>query len=137
MKNILAGIILTFTLFSTNAQDTNQRIIIDVTSTNFKVYQSVLLTLKIMTASHPNTQFDVIAYGEAVPMMMKNRSVVADQILKYQNNDNITFTACEVSMSLFNIKREQLLDGILTVENAIDEIVKKQEKGWGYIKSGI
>ncbi|WP_242202072.1 DsrE family protein [Aestuariivivens insulae] len=136
MKNILAGVILAFSFFSSYSQDTNQKIIIDVTSTNFKVYQSVLLTLKIMTKSHPNTQFDVIAYGEAVPMMMKNQSVVANKILKYKNNSNVTFTACEVSMSLFNIKREQLLDGVLTVENAIDDIVKKQEKGWGYIKSG-
>ncbi|WP_242117109.1 DsrE family protein [Aestuariivivens sediminicola] len=136
MKNIILSLALVFTLFYASAQEPGRKIIIDVTSTNFKVYQSVMLTLRIMTESHPNTQFDVIAYGEAVPMMMKNQSVVADQITQFINNKNVRFTACEVSMTLFNIKREQLLDGIQTVANAVDEIVKKQNEGWGYIKSG-
>ncbi|WP_242086531.1 DsrE/DsrF/DrsH-like family protein [Aestuariivivens sediminis] len=136
MKKICLSFAFGLLIFSVSAQDVNRKIIIDVTSTNFKVYQSVLLTLRIMTDSHPNTQFDVIAYGEAVPMMMKNQSVVSDEISKYIENKNISFTACEVSMSLFNIKREQLLDGVKTVNNAIDEIVKKQGEGWGYIKSG-
>ncbi|WP_242133681.1 DsrE family protein [Aestuariivivens marinum] len=136
MQKILLSLAFIFSLFNVSAQEPSSKIIIDVTSTNFKVYQSVLLTLKIMTKSHPNTQFDIIAYGEAVPMMMKNQSVVADEILKYIENQNISFTACEVSMSLFNIKREQLLEGVKTVANAVDDIVKKQNEGWGYIKSG-
>ncbi|WP_223551844.1 DsrE/DsrF/DrsH-like family protein [Aestuariivivens sp. NBU2969] len=136
MQKILLSLAFIFSLFNVSAQEPSSKIIIDVTSTNFKVYQSVLLTLKIMTKSHPNTHFDIIAYGEAVPMMMKNQSVVADEILKYIENQNINFTACEVSMSLFNIKREQLLEGVKTVANAVDDIVKKQNEGWGYIKSG-
>ncbi|WP_242131364.1 DsrE family protein [Aestuariivivens marinum] len=136
MQKILLSLAFIFSLFNVSAQEPSSKIIIDVTSTNFKVYQSVLLTLKIMTKSHPNTQFDIIAYGEAVPMMIKNQSVVADEILKYIENQNISFTACEVSMSLFNIKREQLLEGVKTVANAVDDIVKKQNEGWGYIKSG-
>ena len=126
MQKILLSLAFIFSLFNVSAQEPSSKIIIDVTSTNFKVYQSVLLTLKIMTKSHPNTQFDIIAYGEAVPMMMKNQSVVADEILKYIENQNINFTACEVSMSLFNIKREQLLEGVKTVANALDDIVKNR-----------
>ena len=137
MKKYLSLIIVSFTLFCANAQqEQGRKIIIDVTSTDSKVYQSILLTLSIMSESHPNTQIDVIAYGEAVPMMIKNQSVVAEQIIKYSDNENVSFTACEVSMSLFNIQKEQLLDGVNTVYNAVDEIVRKQEMGWGYIKSG-
>ena len=136
MKNLLTILIVIFSSLSISSQEKNQKIIIDVTSTDNKVYQSVLLTIGIMTASNPNTKFDVIAYGEAVPMFMKNQSVVASEIAKHIDNDNVTFTACEVSMSLFNIKKEQLLDGIGTVENAVYDIVKKQGNGWGYIKSG-
>ena len=44
--------------------------------------------------------------------------------------------ACEVSMLLLDIKKEELLDSIGTVENAIADIVGKQSSGWGYIKSG-
>ena len=136
MKRVILSMLLLFTYMYSTAQENERKIIIDVTSTNSKVYQSILLTLRIMTESHPDTEFDVIAYGEAVPMMMKNQSVVGEQILQYVRNDKVHFTACEVSMALFDIKKEQLLEGVRTVENAVDEIVIKQTNGWGYIKSG-
>lgn len=136
MKKIMTYLFFTATIFTVTAQESNQKIIFDVTSTDNKVYQSVLVTLKIMSASSPTTKFEVIAYGEAVPMLMKNQSIVAGEIAKYIENDNVSFTACEISMGLFNIKKEQLLKGVGTVGNAVEEIVKKQGLGWGYIKSG-
>jgi hypothetical protein len=136
MKKIMTYLFFTATIFTVTAQESNQKIIFDVTSTDNKVYQSVLVTLKIMSASSPSTKFEVIAYGEAVPMLMKNQSIVAGEIAKYIENDNVLFTACEISMGLFNIKKEQLLKGVGTVGNAVEEIVKKQGLGWGYIKSG-
>ena len=107
MKKILTFLFVVVLVFTAGAQETNQKIIFDVTSTDNKVYQSVLLTIKIMSVSHPDSKFEVIAYGEAVPMFMKNQSVVANEIAKYIDNKNITFTACEVSMQLFNINKNQ------------------------------
>ena len=137
MKKTLMTLIAAFAIFSASAQEANQKIIIDVTSTDNEVYQSVLLTINIMAKENPSTQFDVIAYGKAVPMFMKDRSPVANQITKFKENDNIKFSACEISMRLFNIKKEQLLEGVTTIPNAVEEIVKKQKLDWGYIKSGI
>ena len=138
MKKFVLSIVAALALFNASAQNqnSNQKLVIDVTSTNFKVYQSVLLTIKIMAESHPNTQFDVIAYGEAVPMLMKERSAVAKEIKKYASYENVSFTACAISMSLFDIKKDELIDGVKIVDNAVDDIIKKQELGWGYIKSG-
>ena len=70
-------------------------------------------------------------------MLMKNQSTVANDILSFVDNDNVIFTACEVSMELiFKIGKEQLLDGVSTVKNAVPDIALKQQKGWGYIKVG-
>lgn len=126
----------TFSLISVYGQLNEQKIIIDITSTDNKVYQSVMLTLNIMTKSHPNAKIEVIAYGEAVPMFVKNKTVVAKDIVRFKDNANIKFIACEVSMTLFNIQKEELLAGVVTVENAIIDIVDKQHLGWAYIKSG-
>ena len=135
MKKILTFLFVVVLVFTAGAQETNQKIIFNVTSTDNKVYHAVLLTIKIMSVSQPDSKFEVIAYGEAVPMFMKNQSVVANEIAKYIDNKNITFTACEVSMQLFNINKNQLLNGVDTVGNAIEEIVRKQGLGWGYIKA--
>ena len=136
MRKILLSLLIAFTIFGASAQNSNRKVVIDVTSTDFKVYQSVLLTVKIIAENQPNTQIDVIAYGEAVPMLMKNRSAVAAEIVKYVEFKNVSFTACEISMSLFNIKKEQLLHGVQTVHNAVDTILDKQKGGWGYLKAG-
>ena len=136
MKKIVLILLIAFTIFGVNAQNSDRKLVIDVTSTDFKVYQSVLLTVKIIAESQPNTQIDVIAYGEAVPMLMKNRSAVESEIAKYIEFENVSFTACEISMSMFSIKKEQLLNGVKTVNNAVDTILDKQKGGWGYLKAG-
>ena len=136
MKRILISFAAFILMFSINAQESNQKIMIDVTSTDNKVYQSVLLTINLMSVRSPNTQIEVFAYREAVPMFMKNQSVIAGEIAKHVGNKNITFTACEISMELFGIQKSQLLSGVGTVGNAVADIVEKQGQGWGYIKAG-
>jgi intracellular sulfur oxidation DsrE/DsrF family protein len=135
MKKVLTGLFVAF-MISAVGQETKQKIIIDVTSTDNKVYKSVLLTINLMSKSYPDSQFEVIVYGEAVPMLMKNQSIVSNDIINYADNENVVFTACEVSMELFGIEKDQLLNGVGTVGNAIEAIVRKQDLGWGYIKSG-
>lgn len=136
MKKIVTSVVILLFVAGVAAQEQSQKFVIDVTSTDNKVYQSVLLIVGLMSESHPNSNIEVFAYGEAVPMFMENKSVVAVEIKKYRDNPNIVFTACEVSMRLFNIEEEELLAGVGTVENAIDEIINRQALGWGYIKSG-
>ena len=80
MKKIVLSLLIAFSILGASAQNSNRKVVIDVTSTDFKVYQSVLLMVKMIAENQPNTQIDVIAYGEAVPMLMKNRSAVASKI---------------------------------------------------------
>ena len=137
MKVLVASLLVVVCAFSTLAQDNRQKIIFDVTSTDTKVHQSTLLMMKVMSADYPNMLFEVMVYGEALPMLMKNQSTVAREIAQYIYNKNVIFTACEVSMELiFKIGKEQLLDGVGTVENAVPDIAMKQQNGWGYIKVG-
>ena len=136
MKTLLTGLFAIIFALTTLAGEGNQKIMIDVTSTDLKVYKSVLLTAKLMSAGNPETKLEIIVYGEALPMLLKNQSNVASEIARYIDNDNVIFTACELSMSLFNVGKDQLLEGVGTVGNAIEEIVEKQALGWGYIKSG-
>lgn len=88
-----------------------------------------------MSKDYPDMILEVMVYGEALPMLMKNQSTVASEIKGYSNNNNVVFTACEVSMKLlFHIDRSDLLTGVSTVENAVPDILGKQNTGWGYIK---
>ncbi len=137
MKTFLTTFLGLFFAFSTLAQEDPQKIVFDVTSTDTKIHKSTLLMMKVMATNHPNTVLEVMVYGEALPMLMKNQSTVANDIAQIINNENVIFTACEISMELiFHIGKEQLLNGVGTVKNAVPDIVSKQKNGWGYIKVG-
>ncbi len=137
MKTALSILFTLFVALTINAQEVPQKIIFDVTSSDAKVHKSVMLMMNVMSAEFPKSTFEVVVYGKALPMLIKGQSVVANDVAQYEENDNVLFTACEVSMKLlFNIDETQLLGGVGTVENAIPDIVKKQKSGWGYIKTG-
>ena len=135
MKALVTSLLVVACTFSVLAQKSNQKIIFDVTSTDTKVHQSTLLMMKVMSADYPQMVFEVMVYGEALPMLMKNQSTVANDIAGFADNNNVKFTACEVSMELlFKIGKEQLLEGVGTTKNAVPDIAMKQQNGWGYIK---
>jgi intracellular sulfur oxidation DsrE/DsrF family protein len=137
MKTLLTGFFTVLLTINLVAQENPQKIIFDITSNDTKVHQAVMLQMKVMSASYPNTLMEVMVYGEALPMLIKNQSTVANEVGKYVQNDNVIITACEVSMELlFHIDKSQLLAGVGTVKNAIPDIVMKQKNGWGYIKVG-
>ncbi len=136
MKQLVVTFLLAFSLINTSAQEPRLEVVIDITSTDYKVYQSVLLTLGLMAENSPDTHLDVIVYGEALPMLIQGQTLVGDKVMEILSNENVTFTACEISMSLFGVEKKDLLVGVETVKNAVDEIAQKQMDGWAYIKSG-
>lgn len=137
MKTLLTILSILISAISISAQENRQKIIFDVTSTDIKVHQSTLLMMNVMSTEYPDMILEVMVYGEALPMLMKNQSTVTSDIERFKHNENVIFTACEVSMELiFKIGKEQLLEGVGTVANAVPDIVMKQQEGWGYIKVG-
>ncbi len=87
-----------------------------------------------MASSYPDSQFEVVIYSGSIGMVLKEESTVADHIIQYENNDNVSFKVCAMTMKRKQVKEEQLLAGVGTVPDGIMEIVSKQADGWGYIK---
>lgn len=135
MKNLFAGAILVMMSLTASSQSDPQKIVFDVTSTDIKVHKSTMLMMNVMSQSYPDATLEVIVYGEALPMLLKNQSTVADQVVAFAENENVIFTACEISMELlFQVDESALLEGVGTVYNAVPDIVDKQNNGWGYVK---
>ncbi len=45
--------------------------------------------------------------------------------------------ACENTMKKKNVTKDQLVPSATTTDSGVAEVVRKQEAGWSYIKSGI
>ena len=116
------------------AQTEPVKIVFDVTSSDAKVHGSTLRHVKGMSSSYPDSQFEVVIYSGALDMVLKDKSSVAAEIESLENNKNVTFVVCEMTMKRHKTSKDALLAGVTTVPDGILEIIEKQKKGWGYIK---
>ena len=120
--------------FHVTAQTKPVKIVFDVTSGDTLVHQAALRHVSAMAAAYPQSTFEVVIYGGALPMVMKNKSSVTKGIQKLESSPNVSFKVCQETMKRFNVDKSQLLSSVGTVPDAIIEIVTKQGEGWGYIK---
>jgi intracellular sulfur oxidation DsrE/DsrF family protein len=48
----------------------------------------------------------------------------------------VVFAACENTMKRKNLTKADLFDFATTVDAGVAEVVRRQEAGWSYVKSG-
>jgi intracellular sulfur oxidation DsrE/DsrF family protein len=136
MKKII--VLYLFALLSCSnlfAQKAPYNVVFDVTSKDTVVHQMVMRWVKEVLAADPNAKVEVVFYAKSLNMITRDSSVVADDVIKYAANKNVSFRACEVAMKNNKVEKSQLLTGVGTVPDGIYEIISKQHEGWGYIKA--
>ena len=134
MKRYLLSLLFGGISLLAYAQDKPVRILFDVTSKDTLTHQAVLRHVKGMSSSYAQSNFEVVIYGGAIDMVLKNKSTVAKGIETVSANKNVAFAVCGETMKRYNVDKSQLLPGVIVVPDAIMEIVTKQSEGWGYIK---
>jgi intracellular sulfur oxidation DsrE/DsrF family protein len=116
------------------AQGKPLRIIFDVTSKDTLIHQATIRHVSMEAAAHPDGLMEIVIYGGAINMVVKNKSVVASGVQQLTTNKNVSIKVCGETMKRYNIDKSQLMPGVEMVPDAIMEIVEKQGLGWGYIK---
>jgi uncharacterized protein len=125
----LLGIILQST-----AQQRPYNIVFDITTSDTATHQRVIRWINGILTSHPDAKIEVVFYGKALDMIVKGKSTVSGDVIKLGTDKKVTFAVCEHAMQVFNISKNQLVDGVTTVPDALYELIIKQADGYGYIK---
>jgi intracellular sulfur oxidation DsrE/DsrF family protein len=110
------------------------KVVFDITSSDTVAQKAVIRQMRGITQSRPDAQVEVAIYGEALPMVMKDKSTLADAIQELSSSKKASFKVCGATMKRNNVDKSQILPGVDVVPDAIYEIVSKQHEGWGYIK---
>ena len=116
------------------AQDKPVKIVFDVTSADEGTHQSTIRHVKFMSEAYPDSEFEVVMYSKAMNMVLPDKSVVAKEVEELAKLENVSFVICEGTMKRYDVKKEDLIEGVQTVPDGILEIITKQAEGWGYIK---
>lgn len=116
------------------SQQKPYNIVFDLTTSDTATHQRLIRWINGILNSHPDARVEVVFYGRALDMIVKDKSTVAGEVIKLGTDKKVTFAACEHAMQVFNISKDQLLNGVTTVPDALHELVIKQAEGYGYIK---
>ncbi|MGI8437403.1 MAG: DsrE family protein [Chthoniobacterales bacterium] len=90
----------------------------------------------LRTAFGNATQIEVVAHGQGLSLLVAKDNALAERMEKL-GASGVVFAACENTMKRKGIGKDQLFAFATTVESGVAEVVRKQEAGWSYIKSGL
>jgi intracellular sulfur oxidation DsrE/DsrF family protein len=136
-KLLLAGMLITASLLlHAQAPPTDYKVVFDMSSGDTVNQKAVVREINLITGYRPDAKLEVTIYGEALAMVLKDKSKVAAGIEDIINNKKGTFKVCAMTMKRQNVDASQLIPGIEVVPDGIFEIYTKQKEGWGYIKVG-
>ncbi|MGN7820457.1 hypothetical protein HGH92_06225 [Chitinophaga varians] len=134
MKKLFIALALLLGSITCFAQ-ADYKVIFDITSKTPEAQQTLLRQMNGILQGTPDAQLEVAIYGDALDMVLKDKSTVAPALGELINNHkNVSFKVCGATMKRNNKNASELLPGVQVVPDAIYEIITKQREGWGYIK---
>ena len=134
IKHITSIISLVICSFLAIGQKADYKVVFDMSSNDTVNQRAVIREIKAITQSRPDAQLEVTVYGEALPMLVKDKSNYANDIQQLISDKKASFKVCAYTMKRQNVDKSQLIAGVETVPDGIYEIISKQREGWGYIK---
>ena len=79
----------------------------------------------------------VVAHGKGLGMLVAATNPDLRERMQKLHDGGVVFAACENTMRKKKVTKEQLLPFVTTVDSGVAEVVRKQEAGWAYVKSGL
>lgn len=82
-----------------------------------------------------NVAVELVLHGQAILSYTKDKTSLASEWERLAKS-GVTLLACNNSLKMRNIPKENLLPNIKVVDSAVAELVRKQHAGWQYIRNG-
>ena len=112
------------------------QVVFELTSENEEHWQALLNNIENVQKAFgkENTEIEVVTHGKGLGLV-KNTTPLKDRVSTIAKA-GARFVACENTMRRQQVKKEDLLPQAGTVDSGVAEVIRKQEAGWSYIKSG-
>ncbi len=131
-------LILFLTVFSTLAlaQQQPPKVVMHLQSSDTLVHKSIVNQIGNLKKEFPEAEIELVCHGPGIEFLLVEKSRYVNKLNKMKLKD-VSFVACEFTMSQKNIKREDLVPFAKTVPFGLAEIIKKQQDNWLYVKLGF
>jgi uncharacterized protein len=85
------------------------------------------------------TKIEVVTHGKGVGMLLAKTSAENAELktkLDQLHSAGVVFAACENTMKREKLEKKDLVQLSITVDSGVSDVIRKQEEGFAYIKSG-
>ncbi len=113
------------------------KVVFEVTQEGPEQWTALLNNVEnLRVALGAETEIEVVAHSKGLNLMIAQDNALAERMKKLVDG-GVVFAACKNTMKKKNVTREQLLPFVKTTDSGVAEVVRKQEAGWSYLKSGV
>lgn len=113
------------------------KVVFHLTSNDTLAWKGLMNNIKNLKASWGDSvQIEVVTNGLGIQLLMKEKTTQQQNITAFKSKA-VVFYACENTMREKNVTKAAMIPETEFVPMGIGEIIKKEEKGWSYIKAGF
>lgn len=118
-------------------EKTMHRVVFELTTDGEEQWQALLNNVENLQKAfgREHTEVEVVAHGKGLALLKKTNTALAPRIAALAKG-GVRFAACQNTMRRQGLTKEDLLPDAVTVDSGVAEVVRKQEAGWSYLKSG-
>ncbi len=139
-KTTIAAALCALAFNTMNAQTEpgkTHRVVFEVTMEGAEQWTAVLNNVENLQKSlGDGTEIEVVAHSKGLGMLVAKDNSLTERMKKISET-GVVFAACENTMKKKNVTKDQLVPFATTTDSGVAEVVRKQESGWSYVKSGI
>lgn len=112
-------------------------IVFEVNIAGAEQWEGVLTNVENLQKAFANeaTGIEVVAHAKGIGLILKTNGAMQER-LQTLADKGVVFAACENTLRRMQLQETDLMPLAKTVDSGIAEVVRKQEAGWSYIKSG-
>jgi uncharacterized protein len=140
-KNLIVAILsfmaISSILWAAGDEPLKHRIVVEVSHGGLEEWVAALNNVaNLRDTLGTNTEIEVVAHNKGLGLVMSADDSLTPRMKKLAD-EGVVFAACEKTMKAQNVKKDQLVPFAKPVDSGVSEIVRKQELGWSYLKTGL
>lgn len=114
------------------------RVVMEVSSDEPKVWEAMMNNVENLQKAFGSerAEIKVVAHGGGLGMLMKTNEAQVARLTRI-SAAGVVLAACENTMQRKHVTRDALFPFVSTVDSGVAEVVRRQEEGWSYVKSGF
>jgi len=117
------------------------KVIFEMSVDGMPKWESVLRNAENVQKSFgaKNTRLEIVAHGKGIGLLLGKNAAANPELKKMIQKlhaQGVIFAACNNTLTRLKIDPKELVQVAIIVDSGVAEVIRKQEAGWTYVKSG-